>query len=100
MQHVRVSIDKVQNTQYATFSFHLQSRKAGTHHARFVWFLPVLPQLLQLELVLQLLLQIVLKALLLCSAGTPETDNRHFKIRHKIEGVPENWRYCDRRQEQ
>lgn len=48
-----------------------QSWKAITHHARFVRFLPVLFQFIQLELILQLPLQILLKALLIGSACRP-----------------------------
>lgn len=45
------------------------------HHAHFVWFPPVLHQLLQTELVLQLPVQIVLEALT-CSHGSSATEGK------------------------
>lgn len=48
-------------------------RSFGSHHAHFVRFLPVLHQLLQTELVLQLPVQIVLEALLLRGTGSSAT---------------------------
>lgn len=51
-----------------------------THHARFACFLSVLHQLFQTELFLQLLLQIVLKALLICSASRPDAKQETVTI--------------------
>lgn len=63
-------------------TFPLSLLQSGSHHACLFRLLPVLYELVQLELVIQLPLQVMLKAVLVYSTGPPAVQ--WFDMRPKV----------------